>query len=177
MNAKTPPTVFDVRVRKSFQQNLRSTVFFQTLTLRIGIGVFALVGVLLIWVTWLEWDDTGVVPLPNLIAILVFFGLAVVSALLVRHATVRARGPLEAGVHFTVTESTLEFPKIGRLRPAESWPLAQTTVHVKPGRWGTLTLEAPGKKKRGYGQALLQDSVEDIYTAIMKQKDLCTKKW
>ena len=74
-------------------------------------------------------------------------------------------------MHFTVTDTTVEFPKVGRIRAAESWPLKQTQISVKRGRFGALILECPGHRRRAYGQAVLRDSIEEVYAALTAEKE------
>lgn len=164
----SPQVRYEVRVRESLSQNLKASRFFNLMLLWTGAVIFGLLGIFIVWVTFAtepesrEWMESG-------IACLVLFSLSALSIFAARMTRRIFVGPLESGVHFTVTDTTVEFPKIGRVRAAESWPLKQTQISLKRGRFGTLTLECPGHRRRGYGQAVLRDPVEEVYAAITAQ--------
>lgn len=164
----SPHVRYEVRVRESLSQNLQVSRFFNLMLLWTGAVTFGVLGIFIVWGTFAtepesrEWMESG-------IACLVLFSF---SALAIFAARMKRRifaGPLESGVHFTVTDTTVEFPKIGRIRAAESWPLKQTQISVKRGRFGTLTLECPGHRRRAYGQGVLRDPVEEVYATITAQ--------
>lgn len=161
----SPHVLYEVRVRESLSQNLQVSRFFNLMLLWTGAVVFGLLGIFVVWVTFAtepesrEWMESGV-------ACLVLFSLSALGIFAARMKRRIFAGPLESGVHFTITDTTVEFPKIGRIRDAESWPLEQTRISYKRGRFGTLTLECPGHRRRTYGQALLRDPVEEVYAAI-----------
>ncbi|GAA1192828.1 hypothetical protein [Brevibacterium sp. ACRRH] len=164
----SPHVRYEVRVRESLSQNLRVSRFFNLMLLWTGAVIFGLLGIFIAWVTFAtepesrEWMESGV-------ACLVLFSLSAFGIFAARMRRSILAGPLESGVHFTVTDKTVEFPKIGRIRDAESWPLEQTHISYKRGRFGTLILECPGHRRRTYGQALLRDPIEEVYVAITAQ--------
>ena len=161
----SPHVRYEVRVRESLSKNLQVSRFFNLMLLWTGAVIFGLLGIFIVWVTFAtepesrNWVESGV-------ACLVLFSLSALSIFAARMKRSMSTGPLESGVHFTVTGTTVEYPKIGRIRAAESWPLEQTRISFKRGRFGTLTLECPGYRRRAYGQAVLRDPVEEVYVAI-----------
>lgn len=160
-----PHVLYEVRVRESLSQNLQVSRFFNLMLLWTGAVIFGLLGIFIVWVTFAtEPESRDLVE--SGIACLVLFSF---SALAIFAACMKRRifaGPLESCVHFTITDTTVEFPKIGRIRAAESWPLKQTQISVKRGRFGALILECPGYRRRAYGQAVLRDPIEEVYVAI-----------
>ena len=161
----SPHVLYEVRVRESLSQNLQVSRFFNLMLLWTGAVVFGLLGIFIAWVTFAtepesrEWMESGV-------ACLVLLSLSALGIFAARMKRRIFAGPLESGVHFTITDTTVEFPKIGCVKAAESWPLEQTHISYKRGRFGTLILECPGHRRRTYGQALLRDPVEEVYAAI-----------
>ena len=162
---QTPQVRYEVRVRESLSQNLQVSRFFNLMLLWTGAVTFGLLGIFIVWVTFAtepesrEWMESGV-------ACLVLFSLSAFGIFAARMRRSILAGPLESGVHFTITDTTVEYPKIGRIKAAESWPLEQTQISVKRGRFGTLTLECSGYRRRTYGQAVLRDPIEEVYAAI-----------
>lgn len=157
---------YEVRVRESLSKNLQVSRFFNLFLLWTGAVVFGLLGIFIVWVTFVATEPESRDLVESGIACLVLFSF---SALAIFAACMKRRifaGPLESGVHFTVTDTTVEFPKVGRIRAAESWPLKQTQISHKRGRFGTLTLECPGYRRRTYGQGMLRDPIEEVYVAI-----------
>ena len=167
---QTPQVRYEVRVRESLSKNLKVSRFFNLMLLWTAAVIFGLLGIFIVWVTFAtepesrEWMKSSV-------ACLVLFSF---SALAIFAARMKRRifaGPLESGVHFTVTDTTVEFPKIGRIRAAESWPLKHTQISLKPGRFGALILECPGHRRRAYGQGVLRDPMEEVYAALTTEKE------
>lgn len=164
----SPQVRYEVRVRESLSHNLKVSRFFNLMLLWTGAVVFGLLGIFVVWITFAtepesrEWMESSV-------ACLVLFSLSALSIFAARMKRRIFAGPLESGVHFTITDTTVEYPKIGRIKAAESWPLKQTHISLKRGRFGTLTLECPGHRRRTYGQAVLRDPVEEVYAAITAQ--------
>lgn len=167
---RTPHVRYEVRVRESLSKNLQVSRFFNLMLLWTAAVIFGLLGIFIVWVTFAtepesrEWMKSSV-------ACLVLFSLSALSIFAARMKRRMLAGPLESGVHFTVTDTTVEFPKVGRIRAAESWPLKQTQISRKRGRFGTLTLECPGRRRRAYGQAVLRDPIEEVYAALTAQKE------
>ena len=167
---RTPQVRYEVRVKESLSKNLQVSRFFNLMLLWTGAVIFGLLGIFIVWVTFAtepesrNWVESSV-------ACLVLFSLSALGIFAARMRRSILAGPLESGVHFTVTDITVEFPKIGRIRAAESWPLKQTQISLKRGRFGTLTLECPGHRRRTYGQAVLRDPVEEVYAALTAQKE------
>ena len=163
-----PHVLYEVRVRESLSKNLQVSRFFNLFLLWTGAVVFGLLGIFIVWVTFAtepesrEWAESG-------IACLVLFSFSALAVFAARMKRSMFTGPLESGVHFTVTDTTVEFPKVGRIRAAESWPLKQTRINYKRGRFGTLILECPGHRRRAYGQAVLRDPIEEVYAAVTAQ--------
>ena len=166
----SPHVRYEVRVRESLSKNLQVSRFFNLMLLGTAAVIFGLLGIFIVWVTFAtepesrNWVESGV-------ACLVLFSLSALSIFAARMKRRIFAGPLESGVHFTITDTTVEFPKIGRIRDAESWPLEQTRISFKRGRFGTLTLECPGYRRRAYGQAVLRDPVEEVYAALTAEKE------
>ena len=160
-----PHVLYEVRVRESLSQNLQVSRFFNLMLLWTGAVIFGLLGIFIVWVTFAtEPESRDLVE--SGIACLVLFSLSALGIFAARMRRSILAGPLESGVHFTVTDTTVEFPKVGRIRAAESWPLKQTKISVKRGRFGALILECPGYRRRTYGQAVLRDPIEEVYAAI-----------
>ncbi|MGX6451941.1 hypothetical protein [Brevibacterium paucivorans] len=166
----SPHVRYEVRVRESLSKNLQVSRFFNLMLLWTGAVIFGLLGIFIVWVTFAtepesrNWVESSV-------ACLVLFSLSALSIFAARMKRSMSTGPLESGVHFTVTGTTVEYPKIGRIRAAESWPLKQTQISRKRGRFETLTLECPGYRRRAYGQAVLRDPVEEVYAALTAEKE------
>ena len=165
---RTPHVRYEVRVRESLSKNLKVSRFFNLMLLWTAAVIFGLLGFFIVWVTFAtepesrEWMKSSV-------ACLVLFSLSAFGIFAARMKRRIFAGPLESGVHFTVTDTTVEYPKIGRIRAAESWPLTQTHISYKHGRFGVITLECPGHRRRAYGQAVLRDPIEEVYAAITAQ--------
>lgn len=161
---------YEVWVRESLSKNLQVSRFFNLMLLWTAAVVFGLLGFFIVWVTFAtepesrDWMESGV-------ACLVLFSFSALAIFMARMKRRMLAGPLESGVHFTVTDTTVEFPKVGRIRAAESWPLKQTQISVKRGRFGALILECPGYRRRAYGQAVLRDSIEEVYAALTAEKE------
>lgn len=166
----SPHVRYEVRVRESLSKNLQVSRFFNRMLLWTGAVIFGLLGIFIVWVTLAtepesrNWAESG-------IACLVLFSFSALAVFAARMKRSIFAGPLESGVHFTVTETTVEFPKVGRIRAAESWPLKQTQISLKRGRFGTLTLECPGYRHRAYGQGMLRDPIEEVYAALTAEKE------
>lgn len=161
---------YEVWVRESLSKNLQVSRFFNLMLLWTAAVIFGLLGFFIVWVTFAtepesrDWMESGV-------ACLVLFSFSALAIFMARMKRRMLAGPLESGVHFTVTDTTVEFPKVGRIRAAESWPLKQTQISVKRGRFGVLILECPGYRRRAYGQAVLRDSIEEVYAALTAEKE------
>lgn len=161
----SPHALYEVRVKESLSQNIRVSRFFNLMLLWTGAVIFGLLGIFIAWVT-LAHNPGSRDLVESGIACLVLFSFSALSIFAARMKRRIFAGPLESGVHFTVTDTTVEFPKVGRIKAAESWPLEQTRISYKCGRFGTLTLECPGYRRRAYGQAVLRDPMEEVYAAI-----------
>lgn|GEM_PF-3401150 len=164
-----PHVLYEVRVRESLSQNLQVSRFFNLMLLWTGAVTFGLLGIFIVWVTFVATEPESREWMKSSVACLVLFSLSALSIFAARMKRRMLAGPLESGVHLTVTDTTVEFPKVGRIRAAESWPLEQTDIRIKRGRFGTLTLECPGHRRRAYGQAVLRDPIEEVYAAITAQ--------
>jgi len=161
-----PHVLYEVRVRESLSQNLQVSRFFNLMLLWTGAVTFGLLGIFIVWVTFVATEPESRDLVEAGIACLILFSLSAFSVFVARKYRAIPVGPLESGVHFTITDTAVEFPKVGRIRAAESWPLKQTQISVKRGRFGTLILECPGHRRRAYGQAVLRDPIEEVYAAI-----------